>query len=57
MSLNPPIQDLQNFLYQDAAAWLRNKASDVKTSPTTQIIFGEDVDTVDVATRYDCRCF
>ena len=52
MSLNPPIQDIRNFQYPDGSVppWL--KSEEIKDKSGSPAIYGNDVDSVDVATRY-----
>ena len=51
MSLNPPIQDIRNFQYPDGSipSWL--KSEEIKDKSGNPVIYGNDVDSVDVATR------
>ncbi|XP_076817752.1 MAP kinase-activating death domain protein-like isoform X3 [Clavelina lepadiformis] len=51
MSLNPPIQDLRNLQLDDGATPSWMKGSESKEKSFNPLIWGNDVDTVDVATR------
>ena len=51
MSLNPPIQDIRNFQYPDGSAPVWMKSEELKEKSGNPAIYGNDVDSVDVATR------
>nr|CAB3263591.1 MAP kinase-activating death domain protein-like [Phallusia mammillata] len=51
MSLNPPIPDLRNFQSANGSSPSWMKSQDVRDKSFNPLIYGNDVDSVDVATR------